>query len=146
MSLLAGSPARDAIPAAFPPVDQRGVSRPQGPAADIGAFEADFISSAPVIVTQPIGGTVRAGTNITLSVGVSGTAPLSYQWFKGGIGLSGATQASLSLSNVQAADAATYSAVVTNMYGTATSEGAVLAVDSRPLILRACFENVTFLL
>lgn len=135
ISLLAGSPARDAVPSGFPPVDQRGVARPQGPSADIGAFEADFISSAPAIVSQPLGGTVRAGSSITLSVGASGTPPLSYQWLKGGVGLSGATQASLSLSNVQAADAAVYSAVVTNMYGTATSEGAVLGVDSKPLIL-----------
>jgi hypothetical protein len=37
--LLAGSPALDAIPTGFPPVDQRGVTRPQGVAADIGAVE-----------------------------------------------------------------------------------------------------------
>jgi len=72
IGLLAGSPARDAIPSGFPAVDQRGVSRPQGPAADIGAFEADFISSSPAFVTQPIGGTVRAGTNVTLTVEASG--------------------------------------------------------------------------
>ncbi|HXP59191.1 MAG TPA: choice-of-anchor Q domain-containing protein [Dongiaceae bacterium] len=40
MALLPGSPALDAIPSGFPPVDQRGVSRPQLPLADIGAFES----------------------------------------------------------------------------------------------------------
>jgi hypothetical protein len=40
MALLPGSPALDAIPSGFPPVDQRGVSRPQGSFADIGAYEA----------------------------------------------------------------------------------------------------------
>jgi hypothetical protein len=39
MLLLAGSPALDAVPSGFPPVDQRGVTRPQGVAADIGAVE-----------------------------------------------------------------------------------------------------------
>jgi CSLREA domain-containing protein len=40
MALLEGSPAIDAgTNAGCPPVDQRGVARPQGPACDIGAFE-----------------------------------------------------------------------------------------------------------
>jgi hypothetical protein len=135
MSLLAGSPARDAIPSGFPPTDQRGISRPQGTAADIGAFEADVVSSTPAILTQPLGGTVRAGTNMTFTVRASGTAPLTYQWSKDGTALTGATESSFSLSNVQAADAGTYFAVVTNAYGSATSQGAVLVVDSRPVLL-----------
>ena len=40
MALLEGSPAIDAgTNSGCPPVDQRGVSRPQGPACDVGAFE-----------------------------------------------------------------------------------------------------------
>jgi CSLREA domain-containing protein len=40
LALLEGSPALDAgTNAGCPPVDQRGVTRPQGPACDIGAFE-----------------------------------------------------------------------------------------------------------
>jgi len=39
MALLPGSPAIDGIPSGFPPTDQRGVLRPQGRLADIGAFE-----------------------------------------------------------------------------------------------------------
>ena len=38
-ALLTGSPAIDAADSAAPATDQRGVSRPQGPASDIGAFE-----------------------------------------------------------------------------------------------------------
>jgi hypothetical protein len=135
MPPLVGSPARDAIPSGFPPIDQRGVSRPQGPAADIGAVEADFIAAAPAIVNQPLDQTVRAGTNVTLAVGASGTAPLAYQWSKDSHPVDGATTASLSLLNVQAAQAGTYSVVVTNAYGSAASQGATLVVDSTPLIL-----------
>jgi hypothetical protein len=135
MSLLVGSPARDAIPSGFPTTDQRGVTRPQGPAADIGAFEANFVSAPATIVTQPNGAKVRAGTNVVFVVGASGTAPLSYQWFMNQTALTGATSQMLSLTNVQARDAGTYSVVVTNPYGVATSQGAVLVVDSTPLIL-----------
>ncbi len=42
LALLPGSPALDAVPGALPelpPIDQRGGPRPQGAAADIGAFE-----------------------------------------------------------------------------------------------------------
>jgi CSLREA domain-containing protein len=38
-ALLKGSPAIDAGGTPFPPIDQRGVDRPQGSANDIGAFE-----------------------------------------------------------------------------------------------------------
>lgn len=51
MALLPGSPARDAIPSGFPPTDQRGVARPQGPAADIGAFELQ-IAQPPMILVN----------------------------------------------------------------------------------------------
>jgi hypothetical protein len=133
MSLLVGSPARDAVPSGFPTTDQRGASRPQGPAADVGAFEADYIPSAPSIVDEPHGLTARAGTNVTFTVTASGTAPLYYQWIKNGNPISDATTTVLPLSNVQAADAAPYFVIVTNTSGSATSMVAVLTVDSRPI-------------
>ena len=135
IGLLAGSPARDAIVSGFPPTDQRGVTRPQGPAGDIGAFEADFISAGAAILNQPEAAMLRAGTNYTFAVDASGTAPLSYQWLKNGAPLVGANGTRLALTNVQAADAGTYSVVVTNAYGTANSQGASLTVDSNPLLL-----------
>jgi len=135
MALLVGSPARDAISSGFTPTDQRGVTRPQGTAADIGAFEANFISAAPAIITQPQGTTVRAGTNYTLTVEASGTQPLFYRWLKNGNALAGTSNSTLLLTNVQAVDSATYSVVVTNAFGTTSSQGAKLVVDSTPIIL-----------
>jgi hypothetical protein len=50
-AILAGSPAIDAAdPAVFPPTDQRGVKRPQGPRADIGAYEIVAATAAAVAV------------------------------------------------------------------------------------------------
>lgn len=47
-ALLAGSPAIDAgDDGACPPTDQRGIARPQGPACDIGAYEAEIVENAP---------------------------------------------------------------------------------------------------
>ena len=55
-ALLEGSPAIDAVPAALCAVseDQRGVSRPQGEACDIGAFEAAPASSSTLDVLLPL--------------------------------------------------------------------------------------------
>jgi CSLREA domain-containing protein len=50
-ALAADSPALDAASGDCPPVDQRGVTRPQGPGCDIGAFEAE--GSLPRLVTTP---------------------------------------------------------------------------------------------
>ena len=74
------------------------------------------------------------GTNVTFTVAATGTAPLSFQWRKGGTPIGGATGTSYSLSNVQAADAGTYTVVVTNAAGSATSGNAVLTVYVPPAI------------
>jgi hypothetical protein len=90
---------------------------------------------APSITTQPKSATLTAGQNDTLSVGATGTAPLSYQWYKNGTAISGATSSSYILTNVQAASAGTYTVTVSN--GTlpnATSSGAVLMVNVPPSI------------
>jgi hypothetical protein len=55
LALLAGSPAIDAGDPACPPpaTDQRGVSRPQGPRCDIGAFEVSVSLPAPPTTGRP---------------------------------------------------------------------------------------------
>jgi hypothetical protein len=59
MALLAGSPGRDVIPSGLcPPVDQRGVARPQGPAGDIGAVEGDAIAVPFLLNIRPLGKSV----------------------------------------------------------------------------------------
>ena len=83
---------------------------------------------APAITSQPLDQTVFAGGTATFSVAASGTAPLSYQWLLNGASIPGATNSSFTLSNVQTADAGTYSAQVANSAGTALSSNAVLTV------------------
>ena len=89
------------------------------------------VSVAPSITTPPQSKTVTVGQSVTFSVTATGTAPLSYQWYKDGSIISGATSSSYSISNVQSANAGTYTVTISN--GTlpnATSSGAVLTVSA----------------
>src|SRR6202020_394252 len=56
---------------------------------------------APTITQQPTNLTVNVGSTATFAVTATGTAPLSYQWSFGSTNLAGATNALLSLPNVQ---------------------------------------------
>src|SRR5439155_873137 len=66
----------------------------------------------PVSATGPINQTNCPGTTASFSVAATGSGPLSYQWSKGGVAVSGATTSSLVLPNVSALDAGTYCVVV----------------------------------
>ncbi|MDQ2630622.1 MAG: DUF11 domain-containing protein [Actinomycetota bacterium] len=53
LALLEGSPAIDAgTNDGCPPADQRGVTRPQGPSCDIGAFERALVTTPPTSPTR----------------------------------------------------------------------------------------------
>ena len=66
--------------------------------------------------------------NVSFSVTATGDATLNYQWRRNGANLSGATSSILTVTHAQMTNAGTYTVVVTNLYGTATSSSAVLAV------------------
>ena len=87
-----------------------------------------------MITTQPMSQTVDAGTNVVFSVTATGNATLKYQWYLDGTAISGKTKATLTLNNVKASDDGTYSVIVTNGVGSATSDPATLAVDVGPAI------------
>jgi hypothetical protein len=87
---------------------------------------------APTILTQPTNQTVLAGSDATFIATATGTAPLRYQWRLSGTNIAGATGASLTLSNVQPAQAGIYTLRVTNVCGSATSSNAVLTVNQAP--------------
>ncbi|HEX5221480.1 MAG TPA: immunoglobulin domain-containing protein [Verrucomicrobiae bacterium] len=93
------------------------------------------ISAPPVITNPPQSQTVVAGASVNFSVGATGTPPLSYQWRKGNVPLSGQTAATLGLLDVTTNDAGTYDVVVTNPAGSATSTPpATLTVNVPPFV------------
>jgi hypothetical protein len=89
---------------------------------------------APTITVHPQSQTVIAGETIALSVVVSGTAPLNFQWQRDGINLPGGTDATLTVSNIQASHAGSYRVTVTNAAGGLTSLGAMVTVLVPPFI------------
>ncbi len=94
------------------------------------------VTVIPVKITaQPRGATVRAGNRASFSVAATGTLPLTYQWRLGNTELTGATNASLVLTNVQLSDAGVYSVIVRNVETSATSSNATLVVRSAALAL-----------
>jgi hypothetical protein len=89
----------------------------------------------PAIVAQLTNQTVQVGDTAHFSVLAGGTHPLGYQWLFNGGSLSGETNVSLNLTNVQRAQAGGYSVIVTNLYGSVTSAPAVLTVNFAPATL-----------
>lgn len=73
---------------------------------------------------------VSIGQTAKLSVSASGTAPFSYQWYKNGTAINGATSGTYTLSSVATLDAGTYQAKVSNSAGSAMSDQATLVVVS----------------
>ena len=59
----------------------------------------------------------------------SGTAPISYQWLKGGAPIAGATNDQVVVAQAHFADSGLYSVVVANAEGTITSAEASLTVN-----------------
>ena len=81
------------------------------------------------ITTAPTSLLAAAGSSITLSGAGAGTSPLTYQWtFDGTNVLSGQTNSTLVLNNLQPADAGGYSLTISNAFGVATSPVATVAV------------------
>ncbi len=83
---------------------------------------------APTITTQPINQTVSKGSNATIFVSASGTAPMFYQWLFNGTNLIAATTSALTLTNAQGTNAGFYSVLVSNSVGTVSSSNALLTV------------------
>jgi hypothetical protein len=97
----------------------------------------------PVITSQPVSRTGVVGTNVAFSVSVTGSLPLYYQWyFNTNILISGATNSSLTLSNIQMSQAGTYSVQVTNAYGSTNSATVLLNVNFPVPAIRVISTNV----
>jgi DNA-binding beta-propeller fold protein YncE len=118
-------------------------SSPQGIAVDASGnfiYVADqgnqriqvFVNNSnivpPIITSQPLGHILPEGVNVTMNVGVVGTAPFAYQWNSNNIALPGATNATFTLTNVGPSVSGTYTVLVTNINGSVLSSNAVLTV------------------
>jgi len=88
---------------------------------------------APTITTQPVNQTVTAGQTATFTVVANGTTPMTYQWKKNGMAISGATSSSYTTPATTSSDnGSQFTVVVSNVAGNVTSSAATLTVNSSP--------------
>jgi hypothetical protein len=88
------------------------------------------VNAPPSITTQPADQTVAQGQSATFTVVATGSPTLSYQWQRNQVNISGATTATYSIASAAATDnGAKFRCVITNSFGTATSNEAILTVQ-----------------
>ena len=103
------------------------VSDASGSAISSNAYLKTLLSP-PLVLTPPTNQTSWLGLSAIFHVTASGSLPLAYQWQFNGINLDGATNASLTLTNLQTEQQGDYRAVVSNAYGVVESPGGHLDV------------------
>ena len=95
--------------------------------------------AGPTIGAQPADLAVAAGQPASFTVAATGSAPLSYQWKKNGMGINGATAASFAMPAAISPDCgASFTVTLTNGAGSVTSTRATLTVTpaaGAPIIL-----------
>ena len=81
--------------------------------------------TSPSITSQPTNVTVTEPNGATFTVTAIGDAPLSYQWRRNSVNISGATSATyiLTPTSVASDDGAPFDVVVTNPFGAVTLKG-----------------------
>jgi pectate lyase len=92
------------------------------------------VPTPPTILTQPQSLTVLPGQSASFTVTAGGSEPFTYQWYYNtNTLLTNATGDTLTLLNVQPADAGSYSVLVGNLVSSTNSIFAVLSVNTNPV-------------
>lgn len=89
-----------------------------------------FICILSAQSSQAASFSANAGQTATFTVTASGTTPFTYQWFKDGTAIVGATSSSLVISPIRKAAGGNYTVSVANSAGSATSSAATLTVTA----------------
>jgi hypothetical protein len=110
-------------------------------------IEVDYISVStnfavppaqpPVFTSTPKNLVSTQGLSATLTANLTGTAPLSYQWYFGSSKVVGATSSAFTITNVQPSTQGNYSIVVTNAGGSTNAFCNLTALSTN--VLTNCF-------
>jgi sugar lactone lactonase YvrE len=93
------------------------------------------VEAPPIITAQPASQTAMAGSSPVFSVTVAGSGPFAYSWYFSNTNLlQSGTNASFATTNISAANAGQYTVVVTNTYGSVTSQVATLTILFPPSV------------
>lgn len=87
-------------------------------------------AAAPVITAQPSSAISNVGASASFSFAATGSFPRTQQWRKDGTPIAGATGTTLALANLTTDAAGAYTVVVTNAFGSVTSNPATLTVNA----------------
>jgi hypothetical protein len=89
----------------------------------------------PGITVQPLSQTSVEGSNVVLSITASGIGPFSYQWSFNGTNIIGATNATLTLTDLHPYQSGSYTVTVTSPYGSITSASATVTVIAQTILI-----------
>lgn len=78
----------------------------------------EWVTGPIVILTPPVGQTVSGTGTLPMSVAACGSGPLSYQWFRNGVAVTGETNATYNTSSLSAL----YQVVICNEFGCVQSD------------------------
>jgi len=96
----------------------------------------------PYFVEVPQSTTNNALANVTIPASVHGSAPLSFQWYKGGTPVANQTNVNLNLTPAQVTDAGDYTLIATNTSGAVTSSVVTLSLYTQPDILEQPLSDI----
>jgi Immunoglobulin I-set domain len=97
------------------------------PSAAVSPFSPAVLSD-----TVPGTGSDVVGSTVTFTASFTGTAPMSYQWQFDGANIPGATNTTLTLTNLQLSQSGAYNLVATNAYGSNSSSPNSFTVNPLP--------------
>ena len=86
------------------------------------------VGYAPAVVQQPLSLTNSVGGTANFSCVVTGTVPINLQWTLSGIPLPGATNSTLTITNLQPSNIGFYALTATNIFGGTVSSNAALSL------------------
>lgn len=81
--------------------------------------------------TQPVGASLLTGDNLSLTGAATSPTPMTYQWYRNGVPVSGATSTTLDIPTVALSDAGLYVLVATNAAGSFNSNAAQVIIAAK---------------
>jgi hypothetical protein len=92
--------------------------------------------AAPLITKlQPVNASANENGSVTFTVTASGSPPVTYQWFdNNGTPIALATNATLTLTGVQSAQAGNYSVTVTDSFGSSSTNTSLVVNSGAPVL------------
>lgn len=100
---------------------------------DVGFY--NVTPTAPVIVTNPVNTVAAVGNSATLTAAAIGISPVTYQWRKNGVNLSGNTGPILVIPSVQAVSVGNYDVVIKSDGLSVTSSPSVALTVTNPAVM-----------